>query len=95
MSKKKEYTEFEVVKPEKKLSEQELSQIKEAVDKVNEVQMQIGGIEAHKHALLESLTLLNKEVESTQKILAAKYGDVTINLATGEFTENDAADKKD
>jgi hypothetical protein len=95
MAKKKEYTEFEVVKTSKKLEEQELSQIKEAVAKANEVQMQIGGVEAHKHALLETLKLLNKEVESTQKILAAKYGDVTINLVTGEFTENDAADKKD
>jgi len=95
MAKKKKYTEFEVVKTSKKLEEQELSQIKEAVAKANEVQMQIGGVEAHKHALLENLKLLSKEVESTQKILAAKYGDVTINLITGEFTENDAADKKD
>jgi allophanate hydrolase subunit 1 len=95
MAKKKEYTEFEVVKTSKKLEEQELSQIKEAVAKANEVQMQIGGVEAHKYTLLETLKLLTKEVESTQKILAAKYGDVTINVITGEFTENDAADKKD
>ena len=95
MTKKKEYTEFEVVKPKNQLEEQDLKQIKEAVSKANEVQMQIGGVEAHKHMLLENLALLNKEVESTQKILASKYGDVTINLVTGEFTENDAADKKD
>jgi hypothetical protein len=95
MTKKKEYAEFEVVKSENKLDKQELQQIQEAVSKANEVQMQIGGVEAHKAKLLIDLALLNKEVESTQKILAAKYGDVTINLTNGEFNKNDAADKKD
>ena len=47
--------------------------------------MQIGGIEAHKAKLIADILLLNKEVESTQKILAAKYGDVNINLTTGKL----------
>jgi len=90
---KKDYTEFEVVK-DNQLSESELKELQTAVDRVNEVQMQIGGIEAHKAKLLIDIALFTKEVESTQKILAAKYGDVSINLNTGEFTDN-AADKKD
>jgi hypothetical protein len=90
--KAKEYTEFTVVK--KSLSETELKELQVAVNSVNEVQMQIGGIEAHKAKLIADILLLNKEVESTQKILAAKYGDVNINLITGEITEH-AADKKD
>ena len=92
MKKVKEYTEFTAVK--KSLSETELKELQTAVNSVSEVQMQIGGIEAHKAKLIANILLLNKEVESTQKILAAKYGDVNINLSTGEITEH-AADKKD
>ena len=56
--------------------------------------MQIGGLETHKAKLITEILLFTKEVESTQKILASKYGDVSIDLNTGKFTEN-AVDKKD
>jgi uncharacterized protein YktB (UPF0637 family) len=93
MKKEKDYTEFEVVK-DNQLSESELNELREAVNRVNEAQMQIGGLEAHKAKLLAEILLFTKEVESTQKILASKYGDVSIDLNTGKFTEN-AVDKKD
>tara|TARA_R110000787_G_scaffold35040_1_gene90302 strand:+ start:1203 stop:1484 length:282 start_codon:yes stop_codon:yes gene_type:complete len=93
MKKEKDYTEFEVVKGNQ-LSESELKELREAVNRVNETQMQIGGLEAHKANLLAEILVFTKEVESTQKILAAKYGDVSIDLNTGQFTEN-ASNKKD
>ena len=93
MKKEKDYTEFEVVKGNQ-LSESELKELREAVNRVNETQMQIGGLKAHKANLLAEILVFTKEVESTQKILAAKYGDVSIDLNTGQFTEN-ASNKKD
>jgi hypothetical protein len=93
MKKEKDYTEFEVIKGDH-LSESELNELREAVNRVNETQMQIGGLETHKAKLITEILLFTKEVESTQKILASKYGDVSIDLNTGKFTEN-AVDKKD
>ena len=71
MKKVKEYTEFTAVK--KALSETELKELQTAVNSVNEVQMQIGGIEAHKAKLIADILLLNKEVESTIKATNMKF----------------------
>ena len=69
-----------------KVTAEELTALNEKINAMNKVQIQIGGIEAHKFDMLNALSALNKEMQGIQKELEAKYGSVNIDLATGEIT---------
>jgi hypothetical protein len=71
------------------ISKEELTYLQELVGKVNNVQMQIGGVEAHKHELLHSISLLSSELRKKQTELKEIYGDVNIDLATGTISDAD------
>ena len=81
----------------KKITEEELKSVQEKVGKINQVQMQVGGLEVQKHIALHQITNLQDELQVLQKTLEDKYGTVSVNLQTGEITEipKDEADKKD
>ena len=64
----------------------ELTKLTEKVTAINKLQMQLGGIEAHKHELLHVISGVNQELQGIQKELEEKYGNVSIDLATGEMT---------
>ena len=51
------------------------------------MQMQIGGIEAHKHELLHSIALKTTSLKDMQKTLEEIYGAVNIDLNTGVVTD--------
>ena len=90
MEKVKDYTEFEDVVNDsttKKLSDAELKELQEAMHEVNQMQMQIGGVEAHKIDLVSKFSILIKELESTRNILEGKYGSVNIDINTGEIQD--------
>tara|TARA_R110001606_G_scaffold397569_1_gene574454 strand:+ start:592 stop:894 length:303 start_codon:yes stop_codon:yes gene_type:complete len=90
MEKVKDYTEFEDVVNDsttKKLSDAELKELQEAMYEVNKMQMQIGGVEAHKIDLVSKFSILVKELESTRNILEGKYGSVNIDINTGEIQD--------
>ena len=69
-----------------KVTAEELTALNEKINAMNKVQIQVGGIEAHKFDMLNALSVLNKEMQEIQKELEAKYGSVNIDLATGEIT---------
>ena len=81
----------------KKITEEELKSVQEKVGKINQVQMQVGGLETQKHIALHQITNLQDELQVVQKTLEDKYGKVSVNLQTGEITEipEDETDKKD
>ena len=90
MEKVKDYTEFEDVVNDsttKKLSDAELKELQGAMYEVNQMQMQIGGVEAHKIDLISKFSILVKELESTRNILEGKYGSVNIDINTGEIQD--------
>lgn len=72
---------------EVKLTGAELTSIRTAIKEVNDIQMQIGGVEAHKHELLHSIVIKTSELKEIQKTLEGTYGNVTINLETGVVTD--------
>jgi hypothetical protein len=80
MKKAEETTEVE------KVTTEELAALNEKINAMNKLQVQIGGLEAHKHDMLNALSTLNVEMQGIQKGLEAKYGAVNIDLATGEIT---------
>lgn len=72
-----------------KLEEQELKTLQDAINKVNSIQIQIGGLEAQKHDLLHAITSATQELQKVQNELEEKYGSVSVDIATGEIKENE------
>jgi len=82
----------------KKITDEELKSVQEKVGKINQIQMQVGGLEAQKHMALHQITNLQDEMQVIQKELEEKYGKVSINLTDGaisEIPEENEPDKKD
>ena len=74
----------------KKLSEVELKELQEVIGKINEVQMQIGGLEMQKQELILVGVEAKKALSETQKTLEETYGQVQIDIQTGEIKENES-----
>ena len=81
-----------------KITEEELKTIQGKVQILNSLQMQIGGIEVQKTAVIDQLKAAQADMQNTQKELEEKYGKVSVNLTDGtikEMPEEDEANKKD
>ncbi len=86
---KENKTKEEATVVEKKfITDEELTSVKSAVEAINRVQVQVGGIELQKHDLMHSMKTLTDSLESIQTALQEKYGDVVIDITTGEMQEN-------
>tara|TARA_R110000803_G_scaffold66252_4_gene127608 strand:- start:1451 stop:1747 length:297 start_codon:yes stop_codon:yes gene_type:complete len=83
---KDEYTDFKEVK---KLTEDELKELNDCIQKLNSIQMQIGGIESQKFELLNLISSANEELKEVQKSLETTYGAVNIDISTGEIVEQE------
>jgi len=70
------------------ITSDELTSVKSAVEAVNRLQMQVGGIELQKHDLMHTMKMKTNVLESVQKTLEEKYGDVSIDIVTGEMKDN-------
>tara|TARA_R110000851_G_scaffold169700_1_gene315869 strand:+ start:4804 stop:5040 length:237 start_codon:yes stop_codon:yes gene_type:complete len=74
----------------KKLSEVELKELQKVIGKINEVQVQIGGLEMQKQELILVGVEAKKALNETQKALEETYGQVQIDIQTGEIKENES-----
>jgi hypothetical protein len=74
----------------KKLSEVELKELQEVIGKINEVQMQIGGLELQKQELILLGGQAKLALGETQKKLEETYGQVSIDIQNGEIKENES-----
>jgi hypothetical protein len=72
----------------RKITDAELQEIQKHVTVMNELQMQIGGVELQKADLMTEMGKLRGVMQELQQALMATYGDVTVNLADGTITEN-------
>ena len=81
----------------KKVTEEELKSVQEKVALINQVQMQVGGLEVQKTMAVETLKARQQELQVIQTSLEEKYGKVSVNLQDGTISElpEDEADKKD
>ena len=81
-----------------KITDEELKSVQEKVNAINQVQMQIGGLEVQKNIALDTIKGSQMDLQAIQKELEDKYGKVTVNLQDGTITEipeEDESDKKD
>ena len=86
----------DIAKDVNKISEEELKLIQGKVQILNNLQMQIGGIEIQKIAAVDQLKASQQDLQKTQAELEEKYGKVSVNLQDGTIKPiEDEVDKKD
>lgn len=76
------------------ISEKQLKTIQELTSKQNEMVLQLGSFEVQKSAILEQFKTNNKLVEDFKKELEEEFGQVQVDLKTGEISELPSDDKK-
>lgn len=82
-----------------KISEEQLKELQGHVGKINQAQLQLGGMETQKHMLLHQLDAMQKALSDFQNKLEEEYGKVSVNIQDGSIAplpENveDEANKK-
>lgn len=70
-----------------KITEEQLEKVKEQNQKLENVVVEIGVLESRKHGLLHQVAEINKVLEDYKSELEEEYGKISIDLATGEYTE--------
>ena len=70
-----------------KITEEQLEKVKEQNQKLENVVVEIGVLESRKHGLLHQVAELNKVLEDYKSELEKEYGKISVDLATGEYTE--------
>tara|TARA_R110001606_G_scaffold377984_1_gene537447 strand:+ start:617 stop:874 length:258 start_codon:yes stop_codon:yes gene_type:complete len=78
-----------------KITEEQLKTANENQEELMKLVSQIGFIETQKHSLLHQVADVNKKVEDFKVGLEEEYGQISIDLKTGEYTEIEQEDKSD
>ena len=68
-----------------KISEEQLNKIKDQQLRMTNHVSNVGVLESQKHGVLHEIGNLNQEIEATKRELENQYGQVNINLETGEY----------
>ena len=85
----------------KKISEEQLKELQGHVNKINQAQLQLGGLESQKHSLLHAVVNMQTELTEFQNKLEEEYGKVSVNIQDGaiaplpEENVEDEANTKD
>jgi len=69
-----------------KIKKDQLKEIQEQQNVISNILNKIGYIESQKHGLLHELAGVNQEVADSKLKLEKEYGQVNIDLQTGEYT---------
>lgn len=81
---KKEFTDFTEVNA---ITPEELNNLQSLVSDFNAIQMKCGDYEIQKHQLLNRLSLVSQALEDLQAKLKEAYGDVVIDINTGNIKD--------
>jgi len=75
-----------------KITKEQLDKVVSQQSELSGLVNEIGRIEASKHSLLHKIASVNEAIEVTKLELEKEYGNVSIDLSTGEYTviETDA-----
>ena len=71
----------------KKISEEQLEKLQQLVGTIQNLQGQIGGIEAQKHVALHQLLGTQEQLQAMQGELEKEYGKVNVNIQDGTYEE--------
>lgn len=76
-----------MAKKEMKITEEELTKLQEVVLAMNEIKNALGAAEIEKANLLSNYESAQDELNKSRESLKEKYGDINVNLSTGEYEE--------
>lgn len=76
----------------KKLEKEELSKINSVVSRMNQLKINLADLDLQKMQLYKVFEQFSEELANEQKTLEEKYGDVTIDLSSGEIKDNERSD---
>ena len=65
----------------------ELKELQGHVNTINQAQLQLGQLESQKHALVNAIPQLQKQLKDFQDKLEEKYGKVSVNIQDGTIQE--------
>jgi hypothetical protein len=71
----------------KKISEEQLEKLQQLVGTIQNLQGQIGGIEAQKHVALHQLLGTQEQLQAMQVELEKEYGKINVNIQDGTYEE--------
>jgi hypothetical protein len=71
----------------KAVSEEQLIKLQELVKNLQQYQLKIGDVEVQKHQLLHGFAEAQNGLEVFQKELKEEYGNVTIDINSGDIKE--------
>lgn len=71
----------------KKIKEEELQAVREAVSNFNRAKSTLGDLEYQKSQLISQVMELEAALKLEQEKLEAEYGSITVNLENGEYEE--------
>ena len=69
-----------------KISEEQLKELQGHVNKINQAQLQLGGLESQKHNLLNTVVGMQTELTEFQNKLEEEYGKVSVNIQDGTIS---------
>lgn len=72
---------------ENKITEEHLTSLQQKVGAIQNLQAQIGGLEAQKHIALHQLLAGQEDLQKFQVELEDTYGKVSINIQDGTYQE--------
>lgn len=70
-----------------KIKDEQLEKLQGLVTATNQVQMQLGQLDMQKHALLHQSVGIQEDLSKFQKELEEEYGQVSVNIQDGTYTE--------
>ena len=71
----------------KNITAEQLQHLNKQQEELQKLLTDLGLLEVRKHSRLHYLADLNKSIEEFKQALEDEYGPISINLATGEYTE--------
>lgn len=73
-----------------KITQEELTSIQELVQLLRRGENAVGGLEIQKSNILKEVAEVQGQLDEKRKQLEEKYGQVEVNLETGEYTVVDS-----
>ena len=69
-----------------KITKEQLETVVKQQQELNKLVNEIGVLETRKHAAIHKIAGVNEDIDDTKVELEKEYGNVSINLETGEYT---------
>jgi len=76
-----------MAKKANKLTKDELEQVRKAVNSVRALTNRIGDLEIAKSTMIAEYQKAQSQLEEERKILQDKYGNISIDIESGEYEE--------